>query len=315
MRVFLAAVQAELRPEVYRTREAFAAEVERRVAEALAAAPAGVPRVVAFPELYALPLLYWLDAPEEAVSARTALAATWAWLRRLGARALRLGPYGFFVERAKAVWPVYRETFAEAARRHRAYLLAGTVLAPPLDEEPARGLRVLGLAPRNQGLLLGPSGRVLARPEKLRLMPEEKKALIRPGRWGGQVARTRIGTLATLVCLDAFHEALVERADAAGAWLLLQPSANPAPWDRPWPPDPRRREGEAWFAEGLAAKLADRENLRYGLNPMLTGRFYEVGFEGVANVAAPGEPIAKTQSPRGDAVASALVELEADAPG
>ncbi len=307
MRVHLAAVQAEVRREAYRSPKAFADEVERRVAGALAGAPAGVPRVVAFPELYALPLLFWLDAPSEVVEAPSLLAAALAWTRRLGRSAL-LGPWGFYRARARAVWPVYLEAFRQAARRHRAYLVAGSLFAPRFDEEPARGLYPLTLAPRNLGLVLGPEGRVLARPEKARLMPEERRALLRPGDPSSQIARTRIGTLAVLICLDAFHEALVERADAAGAWLLVQPSANPAPWDRPWPPDPRRTEGEAWLAEGLARRIAGREHLRYGLNPMLTGRFYGLPFEGRSNLVGPEGILALAEGPRGDAVVAATVE-------
>ncbi len=307
MRVYLAAVQAEVRPTIYRDAARFAEAVDRWVAEALQNAPEGVPRLVAFPELFALPLLFWLDAPPEVRRAKTLLAAAAAWLRRLGRPAL-LGPWGFYRARALVVWPAYLGAFRDAARRHRTYLAAGTLFAPRLDEEPARGLYPTELAPRNLGLLLNPEGRVLARPEKVRLMPEERRALLRPGDPASQIARTRIGTVATLICLDAFHEALLERADAAGAWLVIQPSANPAPWSRPWPPDPGRTEGEAWLAEGLAKKIVGRENLRYGVNPMLTGRFFELGFEGRTNLVGPGGLIAAAPDPREEAVVGATVE-------
>jgi len=307
MRVYLAAVQAEVRPTTYRDAARFAEAVDRLVAEALRDAPEGVPRLVAFPELFALPLLFWLEAPSEVYRAKTFLAATMAWLHRLGRPAL-LGPWGFYRARGRAVWPVYLGAFRAAARRHRTYLAAGTLFAPRLDEEPARGLYPTGLAPRNLGLLLNPEGRVLTRPEKVRLTPEERRALLRPGDPSTLIARTRIGTLAVLICLDAFHETLLERADAAGAWLVIQPSANPAPWERPWPPEPRRTEGEAWLAEGLAGKIAGRENLRYGVNPMLTGRFFELAFEGRTNLVGPDGVIAIAPNPRGEAVVGAMVE-------
>ena len=309
MQGYLAAVQAGLDPADYQSEAAFREAVSRQVAEALADAPEGVPRVVAFPELYGLPLLFWLDAPEEVLKAKTALQAALIWLKTLGPKALALGPLGFYRERARSLWPLYRRAFEEAARRHAAYLFAGTWFAPRLDEEPSRGVYALSPMVYNWGFWVNPKGRLLSRVEKLRLMPAEKKALVRPGAWGGQAVKTAIGTLSALVCLDAFHEALVERADAAGAWLLVQPSANPAPWDAPWPPDRGRTEGEAWLAEGLPKKLVGRENLRFGLNPMLVGRFYETLFEGKSNVAAPGEVLAIVEDARTPGAASALVEL------
>jgi hypothetical protein len=50
---------------------------------------------------------------------------------------------------------------------------------------------------------------------------------------------------------------------------VVQPSANNSKWDGPWPSDPGQIEGEVWRREGLAKKLVGRENLRYGINPML----------------------------------------------
>ena len=305
MRVYLAAVQSQLDPADYESWEGFERLVERLFSLALAEAPEGVPRLVAFPELFGLPLTFLLDAPEAARRAETTTKAALAWARELKLAS----PPALYRARALAVVPRYLEVFARAAKRWQSYVVAGTLLGPRLDREPARGWYALGPWAYNIGFLLSPTGRVMARPEKTRLTPDEAKALIRPGSWGGQVARTRIGTIATLICLDAFHESLVERADAAGAWLLVQPSANPAPWEGPWRPDPTRREGEAWLAEGLPKKLADRENLRYGLNPMLTGELYQLSFEGRSNLAAPGEVLAITPSPRGEGVAAALVEV------
>ena len=310
MQVHLAAVQAGLDPAIYQSEQAFANTVQGLVEEALAAAPGEAARVVAFPELFGLPLLFWLGAPNAVLEAETALRAALVWLKHLGPGTLAQGPLGFYRARARVAWPVYRRAFEEAARRHRAYLFAGSWFAPRLDEEPSRGVYPLGLGTYNWGFWVNPEGRLLARPEKLRLMPAEKKALVQPGTWGGQVVRTAIGTLSALICLDAFHEGLVERADAAGAWLLVQPSANPAPWDAPWPADPSRSEGEAWLAEGLPKKLAGRENLRFGLNPMLVGEFYETRFEGKSNVAAPGEVLATVEDAKAPGAASAPVEVQ-----
>ncbi len=309
MRIYLAAVQTRLDPAVYQTPEAFRLGVEQAIAEALSSAPLDAQRIVAFPELFGLPLLFWMNAPDPVFDAKTTIRAALQWLSELGPRAIALGPWGFYRRRALEAWPHYREAFVRAARKHRAYVFAGTWLAPTLDQEPGRGVYPLGLTVRNWGFWVNPHGSVLARPEKLRLMPEERKALVRPGSWGGQVIRTELGTLATLICLDAFHETLVERIDAAGAWLVVQPSANPARWEAPWRPDPRRTEGEVWLTEGLAQKLKGREHLRYGLNPMLVGDFYELHFEGTSNVAAPGAVLTRVEDPTTPGSAGFLVEL------
>ncbi len=313
MNVHLAAVQAAIEPQWYQTDEAFLARVDRLAHLAAASAPDDATPVIAFPELFALPLLFWHRAPEAALKAQSALEASWIWLKSEKAAALRSihhGPWFFYHWRANRLWPLYVRAFREAARKYRAYVLAGSLIAPRMDEEPARGMYAVSSKVYNQALWINPEGRILARPEKIRLMPEERRALVAPGAWGGQVVHTRIGVLGVLICLDAFHEALVERVDASGAWLLVQPSANPAKWEGPWKPDPKRREGEVWLAEGLRKKLEDRENLRYGLNPMLTGQFYETAFEGRANVAAAGETLAITPAPTGDGLASFTVTRE-----
>jgi predicted amidohydrolase len=204
--------------------------------------------------------------------------------------------------------------FARAARETGAYVFAGSLFGPLIDEEPARGLHPAPGPAHNWLAVFSPSGRVLARVPKLRLVADERKALLRPGRFGPHVLTTRIGRLGVLVCLDAFHEALVERVDAAGAWLLVQPSANAAAWFGPWSADGTQVEGEVWLREGLARKLEGRENLRYGLNPMLNGSLYELRFEGRSSVAAAGRYLALADEPTGDAIVRAVVERPA-APG
>lgn len=307
MEITLAAVQAEIRPEAYARAEAFTRRVDELVGRAVEGAGAG-PRIVALPELFALPLLVWLEAPPEVQAARSLGEAAWAWARVLGVgRALLKGPWGVYHLRAGQVWTVWNQAVREAAVRHRAYVFAGTNLLPRLDEEPAKGVYPVSTAVHNYGFWMTPRGRRLGRPEKLRLTPEEARALVRPGIWADQVIHTGLGRIATLVCLDAFHEALLERADAAGAWLLVQPSANARAWTGPWSADPGLVEGEVWLERGLQHLLKNRENLAYGINPMLTGSFYELHFEGRANVAAPDEILALGEAPTGDGLARATV--------
>ncbi|WP_287371593.1 nitrilase-related carbon-nitrogen hydrolase [Oceanithermus sp.] len=318
MDVHLVAVQARVEPQTYRSAAAFRERTLELAHRAVAGLPPREGRVVAFPEAYALPLVFWLDTPDAVAAAPTALAAG---LRLLGRgllddpRALlrRPAPDLLYLKRMPAVWPVYREVFSEAARATESYLVAGSLFGPLVDHEPARGLHLQGPAAYNWLALFSPEGRVLARIPKLRLTPDERKAFLSRGGFGPHVVHTRLGRLGVLICLDAFHEALVERVDAAGAWLLVQPSANAAAWNGPWSADPARIEGEVWLQEGLAKQLRGRENLRYGLNPMLNGDLYDLHFEGRSNVAAAGRHLALADDPTGDAVVRATVERPAGA--
>ncbi|MCS7193734.1 MAG: nitrilase [Meiothermus sp.] len=313
MRVHLVAVQTTLQREPYAQPEAFrryVLELTRRATQGL---PEGEPRLVAFPEAFGLPLLFWLEAPLEAQQAPTTLQAALRLLRACWPAALRLGvlsPAVFYHLRAPQVWPLYQQAFAEAAQAFQAYIVAGSLFSPLMDFEPARGLHPQGPKAYNLSLFFSPKGRLLGRIPKMRLTPHERRAFLSPGPPGRQILETHLGRISVLICLDAFHDDLIEQADAAGAWLVVQPSANPARWEGPWSGDPSQIEGEVWLREGLARKLLDRENLRYGLNPMLNGDLYELHFEGRSGVYQAGGPLALAESPLGEALVRATVEVE-----
>lgn len=311
MRVHLVAIQAEIQPSAYRTAEAFRERVLSLARAAVEGLPEGEPRVVAFPEAFALPLSFWLETPEEIVQAPSALSAATALLRKRWPEVLRLGipsPAVFFHLRALEVWPVYEQAFRKAAREAQAYVVAGSIFSPLVDWEPAQGYHRASRAAFNQSLLLSPEGTVLSRVPKVNLTKDERGSFLSGGPLGSQVVQTKIGKLATLICLDAFHERLVEWVDAQGAWLLIQPSANAARWDGPWSADARQVEGEVWLREGLAKKLEARENLRYGINPMLNGRFYTLSFEGRSGIYEPRTPLALAESPTRDAMVHSVIE-------
>jgi len=297
----------------YLTETAFAARVGNLTVEAIEGLPEGEPRVVAFPEAFALPLLFWLETPASVREAESALGAALETLKLEWRRALRLGipsPSVFYHLRAERVWPIYQEVFARAAKSTGAYLIAGSLFSPLMDWEPVRELHREGWGVYNLSLVLSPQGTVLGRIPKVNLTASERSGLLSGGRSGQQTLKTQIGTLANLICLDAFHENLIEEADRTGAWLVVQPSANAARWDGPWSGDKSQLEGEVWLREGLAKKLVGRENLRYGLNPMLNGQLYELEFEGRSGIYTAGSTLALADSPVGDAIVRASVEVQ-----
>lgn len=279
MDVHLAAVQVEWSPALYASAGVFR---ERMVALARAAvAEAGErPRLVVFPELIGLPLLLTAAGDDEAVRAPDVVSALSRLARRDAGRWLltawrtrRLGASALYGTYAVAAFRMWHDAFAAAARASGAVVVAGSAFVPDVDEEPSRGWFVRDPSVNNATLTFAPSGRLLARTAKIHLMPgAEQRAGLRCGRLDDlQVVATAVGRVGVAVCLDGFHERVLSTLDGRGAQVVVQPSANDADWERPWPPGPDRSEGEAWFDDGLRARIQARASLRYGVNAMLVG--------------------------------------------
>ena len=98
-------------------------------------------------------------------------------------------------------------------------------------------------------------------------------------------SQTALGPITTLICFDAFFETLLERTDALGTRILVQPSANAARWDGPWSADDTLIEGTEWLRRGPVTRIQGRTNLRCVVNPMLTGSLLDVSFEGRSSIA------------------------------
>ncbi len=290
----LLVLQTEVHPQDYLNQETFRKRVFSLLEEGFRGED--TPRLAAFPEAFALPLLFYLEA-EPVLEAPTLSRALLYHLHREGP----LFPW----KRAKKAFHLWKEVFCEAARAFNAYILAGSLLTPFYDEELSLGRFMRGAWFYNLALFLNPKGQVLARIPKMHLTPEER--FLKGGGFGPHLVQTRYGRMGVLICLDAFFQSHVERLDAQGASLLLVPSANPAPWDRPWPKDPARKEGEVWV-EAMAGRLKGRETLRLILNPMLNGRFLGLRFEGQSGLYAQGQPPRLTGAPRGDGFLKILWE-------
>lgn len=312
MRVHLIAVQTELQTAPYTSAKAFEEYVLELSQAATQGLPEDEPRIIAFPEAFAMPLLFWLDTSDAVLEAKTSLQAAFQVLRANWPAILKLGvisPAALYHLRAGTVWPVYEQAFRQAAQATHAYVVAGSIFSPHLDWEPAQRLHTQGKGVYNLSLVLSPQGTVLGRIPKVHLTAHERGAFLSRGQPGRQALQTRLGTISNLICLDAFHDDLIEQADAAGAWLVVQPSANAARWNGPWSADPLEIEGEVWLREGLGKKLQNRENLRYGLNPMLNGHFYDLYFEGKSGIYQAGGPLALADSAVGTAFVRASVEI------
>jgi len=290
--VRLAAVQPRWRAEDYATPDGFTARVCDLAARAVAGAPG--PALVAFPELWALPLLATAaGAGERLDQGLWAAARTLVRQRGLRWTALALRrrwrwSSAAYADLGVAAFALWTEAFGEAARATGATLVGGSGFFPTVAYEAARGLHVADARAHNVALVIAPTGAVVARASKVFLTEglEQRVGLARGRLEDLVVVDTPVGRVAVAVCLDGWYHHVLERLDGLGAQVLVQPSANAASWTRPWPPDPSVDEGGAWLGRGLRAGLVGRAHLRYGVNPMLVGELAPLSLEGRSTVVA-----------------------------
>ena len=273
--LWLACVQVRLRAEDYQSEDHLARRLEGWLGAIRRRTGETAPLLVAFPEdlgTFAVffghgDLLHRCASLKEAVVEliRRHRLATLA--RRLSCRAswgralaLVLSPQ---VEAA------YRRLFSWAARRFRAFVVAGSAV---LASRRSR------CATHNVSYVFGPNGELLGWQPKTHLTPIEGPGQldIAPAPLSElRVIPTAIGKLGVAICLDAFQEEVLRRLVEGGADLLVQPSANPAPWTPEQQADWKR---SSWAAARRWPQL------RYALNPMLVGELLGLGFEGQSSI-------------------------------
>lgn len=277
----------------YRSPEAFAAwilDLSGRAVYGLDDAP----KLLAFPETIGLPLLLTLSHYAEVSShtrltdvALTLLKREWQAVLQAAFRHRAFGPQAFFLARAMPAYRAYAEAFARAARRTKSTIVAGTSFLPTVTDEASRGLHVAESRVENAAYTFAPTGGVLGRSAKRHLTGglESRLGLSRALE-SPRVLETPAGRVGVAVCLDGFYGNVIDDLDGLGAEIVVQPSANFAPWTRPWPPDDTYSEGEAWLSLGLRRGVRNRQNVRYGVNPMLVGGLFDLRAEGRSSVVA-----------------------------
>ena len=319
MKAALVAIQLEIDAEVLGSPDRYRRHLEEAAARGIeaagaAAADAGAAadaRLLVFPEIAGHLALLAL-APAAAHRTKTlgaALAA--AALRRpldvlcgvATARTLhpRQAVLAALAPDGERYW---RAVFGPLARRHRAYVVAGSHLRLRGDGDLT-----------NASLLFGPDGRCEAVTEKVNLVPGLEDAA--PGGLGlarGDAERlpiveTALGRTCTLICYDGFsvphtqHERFTPVpsivAARGGVAVAANPAANPWPWAGPWPPPglaargqtPASAEAEAtgtraeqWQREGLPGSLAEVAFARYAVTAHLVGAVLDLRFDGASEI-------------------------------
>lgn len=279
-------------PQPYRSPEAFAAwilELSQRAVEGLDDAP----KLLAFPEVIGMPLFLTLGYEAELLQAtrltgavQTLLVREWRAVLSAAMRYRAFGPQAFFLARALPVYRAYVEAFSQAAQHTGATIVAGSSFLPTITDEASRGLHICESRVRNVAYTFAPTGSILGRSAKRYLTAglEARVGLARARVGSERVLETPAGRLGITICLDGFYSAILDTLDGLGAEIVVQPSANFAPWARHWPPDRTYSEGEAWLTHGLRAGVRGRQHIRYGVNPMLVGRLFDLQAEGRSSI-------------------------------
>ncbi len=289
----LVAVQAKMSLEDYQSSESFKRRILKLTEQAVAGLP-DAPTLVAFPELIGMPLL--LSAAKVALSPKQKVQDAfiavvrnhWQAILRDAWRYRVFGRAALYLPFALAAYQTYRDAFAEAARTFAVTIVAGSSFLPHIEEEPSRGLHIADPRVFNTALSFAATGVILGRSRKVYLTAgAESAAGLSRGRWQDlQPFRTDLGKVGVAICLDGFYSAVLEQFDGLGAQIVVQPSANHADWQRPWPPDLRISEADAWMRYGLRHMIQQRQTIRYGVNPMMVGEMWDLQAQGRSSIVA-----------------------------
>lgn len=264
----IALAQTELR--LYESPHAFQDHMARRMAAAMAHGP----QLVMFPEDIGLPLAL-VDDYETVKRCETAAEAMGVLARQYGAEIAPLMAGGLSPARAllklrgPRIEALYRETFAELARRHRVFIVAGSAPLPHLDGQCA-----------NVSCLFGPGGEVLARTVKSHLVALEGPQgldLVALPREQQAVWQTPLGPLGMIICADAWDAGIAQAHKQAGARLLLNCLANPEPWSE--------AQQQGMDGGSLPARVA--ETGLPGAQCYAVGSLFELHFRGKSQILRP----------------------------
>jgi len=296
-RINLVAVQAAPALADYRDADAFSAKIASLVALAAGRADFSLPTLISFPELIGMYLTfvphYWDDVSTETALERAAGRIVGRHFASVP-KPHRTSPkatsrYLLFIRHALEAEAVYTQTFSSLSREHGVYISAGSIALPPIESEPSKGGRHVTDESKvhNVSYLFSPRGVCLARTPKVNMTRGFERRAFDPAPKSELIpVQTPLGRIGTLVCFDAFHQTLVERIDALGAQIILNPSYNMHPWHDTSTYDASRKEGEAWLCTGCPTVIQGRENIRYGVNAMMTGAVFEdTAAEGLSSIS------------------------------
>jgi len=143
-----------------------------------------------------------------------------------------------FLLKSEEMFSIYTSTFSELSRKHRCYIVAGSVFLPRLvlDNRSRFGVRLTNEGLFNVSLTFDPNGMVCHIVHKCFLIPEEK-SYVNAGRPEDiQVCHTKFGNLGVLICADSWIPLVYERLKQQQVQLIAVCCfVSPAKcWNCPW---------------------------------------------------------------------------------
>lgn len=300
------AVGYRLNLDAYASPETFYEDMERMMEEIKPYLAPDAPNLIAFPEEIGFPLMVTGPKGAKVREAKTMEEAVGAFLELAGTFSERISFYmnkypgisagrGFFLAMTDVALHPFMETFSSLAREYNAYIIACTnvpkvtISSDPADvstfgdpDYPERDYVYLPVDANvyNTAYLFAPDGTVIGEVRKVHLTDiEGPEGLdLSAGDLGEvEVFDTAIGKVCIGVCYDAFFDSYRRWVDEKGCRILVQPSANGQMWAYPagsgvWQP-------EEWLLS-TAGSVQNYQNIEYNVNPMLTGSFLFLVFDG-----------------------------------
>jgi predicted amidohydrolase len=331
-------IQPSLTEQDYRTVEHFTAALDRYFTAADTGTVPGEARLFVLPE-YVGAWLVAVDAPESVFRAPDVNAAMTRLILRHPLRFLAEllysligsdfhGPLmghvqrSIFIMRAEPMRAAYQQAFRTLARRHRCWIVAGSVLLP--EAEIADG-QIGFVGDRtgehynlmNQSFVFDPEGQAVLVAKKVYPVQEELDFLDPGPVEELKVVATDLGRLGVLVCADSWYPDCYQALDQKEVDIIAVPSfVNPAErWESPWhgynPPDSapediapadttgQYREKEMWEKYSLCGRMGPT-GAALGVNSFLIGSFWGMTGSGQSNIIEQGEIKAKAPDFRGE---------------
>ena len=247
--------------------------------------------LIAFPEAIAAPLLFANDykvfensKQKEAVF--ELFKRNWQSYLRVAVRQ-RVLAKSIYLQQALHAYRIYDNVFSAAAKEFDAIVVAGSGFFSRIEYEASKGLHFQGRDITNVCNSYQASGKLISTVRKVNLTGLEQKLRLSPANINQLTAfKVKKQKIGVAICLDAFYESVISHYDAQGATIIVQPTANFASWLRPWPKNNELTEGEAWLKYGLRQQIQNRENIRFGINPMLVGELFGLKLEGRSTIVA-----------------------------
>jgi predicted amidohydrolase len=287
------ALQTKIELEYYKNRTSFESYLRGEMEKIKPQLSKENPNLVVFPEDIGTPLVIMgsfnavkdCSTLNEAISEISKRAMDYVLISKIRHRAS--GAQAVFFSKESIMRKTYETTFSLLSQEYDAYILAGTIVLPPEKRPtpaaagPLQTLRTMREATKkgrlyNTAYLFSPDGDILIRQRKVNLIPlEESLGLSRSELTDLQPFAIEGITIGITICYDAFFPEIAKQLAENGAKILVNPFANPEPWT-----DKVEEEN----MKGLYARVQEEAEIKYGIQAMLTGKFFGITFEGRSSI-------------------------------